>query len=213
MKIINVMAASVDGRIAAEMIEGDQDRQELGLSSEEDQAFLRQQIQASDAIIVGASSIRANGECLSHPGKNGIFPTWYIMTNRDIPFDYRFWQQEHIKRVIVSRNPIPIPSHATGIVINSVYGSGDVVDHISDIVRDNRHETSLLFGGGIVNSLFYKAGKVDELRLTLSPLIIARRSAPFLVSPELDSVVSLHLNSVEHAGDYVFLSYSVKKKI
>lgn len=213
MKIINVMAASIDGRIAAQTIEGDDDRKAIGLSSEEDQIFLQNQMAECDAIIVGASSIRANGECLSHAGRDGVFPTWYIMANKPLPAEYPFWRQKHINRIIISGRPLPIPKCAEGYVENAVYGEEDVVFFITKLMKKKRHKVALLFGGGIVNSLFYDAHMVDELRLTIAPLFIARSSAPYLVNPNLKETVSFHLKAVTKEGDYLFLRYAVIPRV
>jgi riboflavin biosynthesis pyrimidine reductase len=74
MQIINVMASSIDGRIGLHDREGDAERQSIGLSGNADQNYLRTQIENADAIIVGATSIRANGECLDHPGASEAPP-------------------------------------------------------------------------------------------------------------------------------------------
>ena len=61
MKIINVMAASLDGKIAAHSKESDGARRSYGFTNKDDQEFVRQQLLTADAVITGANSLRASG--------------------------------------------------------------------------------------------------------------------------------------------------------
>src|SRR6478736_4235072 len=105
MQIINVMASSLDGRIGLHDREGDAERQSVGLSGNADQKYLRAQMQSADAIIVGATSIRANGECLDHPGRLGTSSAWYIFAQKPLPSHLPFWKQTHIPRILISPQP------------------------------------------------------------------------------------------------------------
>jgi riboflavin biosynthesis pyrimidine reductase len=207
MQIINVMASSLDGRIGLHDREGDAERQTVGLSGNADQRHLRAQIEASDAIIVGATSIRANGECLDHPGRLGSSPAWYIFAQNPLPFDIHFWKQSHIPRFLISAKPLPIPPGSG--VQNLIYGSQDPALFLQAQLLKNNHEQCLLFGGGIINNWFYRQNLVDELRLTLAPLLIAQSSAPFLVAPELPRRVNFSLLASHSEESFVFLRYKV----
>ncbi len=207
LKIINVMASSIDGRIGVHDREGDSERQAVGLSGQADQRFLREQIESADAIIVGATSIRANGECLDHPGKSGRPPTWFIFARQSFPNSYAFWRQHHIPRVIVSEQPLEMPAGSG--VSNIVYGSRDPAQYLTEHLQNQGFHQALLFGGGIVNRWFYEQGLVDELRLTLAPLVLGRSQAPFLVAPELSKAVKFSLLASQVDESFVFLRYKV----
>jgi riboflavin biosynthesis pyrimidine reductase len=207
LKIINVMASSLDGRIGVHDREGDTERQAVGLSGEADQRFLRLQIEGADAIIVGATSIRANGECLDHPGRKGRPPVWFVYARQSFPASYVFWQQHHIPRVIVSERPLELPP-GTG-VINLVYGAEDPASFMVRYLEAQGFQEALLFGGGIVNRWFYDQGLVHELRLTLAPVLLGRSHAPYLVAPELQNAVKFSLLASQVEESFVFLKYQV----
>lgn len=208
MRVTNMMAMSLDGRIGIHDREGDNERLRLGLSGSADQRLLRKQIEISDAIIVGASSIRANGECLDHPGKGLPTPIWYILAQREIPRELPFWQQVHIPRVIVSQAPLPIYDST---VVNLIYGDSNPAIWLYSKIQNRGLQQILLFGGGIVNQLFYNSGLVDDLKLTISPIIIGRESASHFVAPPLDSSVKLRLLSSHTDESFVFLNYAIIK--
>ncbi len=209
MKIINVMASSLDGKIGLHGLEGDAERKDVGISSIEDEIFLRHQIEGSDAIIVGASSIRANGECLDHRGKNGSPPVWYIFAERPIEPSLKFWEQKHISRVVISKYPLPCPAGSE--VCNLTYGSEDPCLFLNSILIEKKHEICLLFGGGIINRWFYQHNLVDELKLTLAPIFVGKSSSPQLIAPELSEIVKFNLLTSQVAESFVFLTYQVRR--
>jgi riboflavin biosynthesis pyrimidine reductase len=207
MKIVNVMASSLDGRIGVHDREGDAERLDVGMSNPSDQEHLRKQIGGSDAIIVGASSIRANGSCLDSPGKSGKPPVWFIFAQTPLPESYEFWQQKHIRRVLVSASPLPIVPDSE--VENLIYGSADPAMFLALYLRLQSFERALLFGGGVVNSWFYNQKLVDQLELTLAPMMIGKPDSPYLVAPALKEAVQFLLDSSQISESFVFLSYSV----
>ena len=52
MQIINVMGASIDGRIASHPNESDEERKRYGFTNEADHAHLRRLLATCDAVIV-----------------------------------------------------------------------------------------------------------------------------------------------------------------
>lgn len=208
-RIINVMASSLNGKIGAHELESDEERQTLGLSSTEDHQFLRNQIKISDAIIVGATSVRANGECLDEVGRMGVSPVWYILTKQGLDPGLAFWDQHHIPRILVSPTPTYIKSGSG--VRNLVLENASPARVIFEDLRANKLETALLFGGGIVNRFFYEENLVDELKLTLSPLYIGGKSQAELIDSTLKRHVRFRLLSSHQCESFVFLSYEVLK--
>ena len=210
MKIINVMAASLDGCIATEKQEADQQRLAQGFTSEEDREFVRQQIHGCDAIVTGADSMRASRKAWNEVGRKGEFPHWFVLSNRGLDEDLEFWQQEKIPRYLVSKEQLKPPAARNGAQ-NLVYGAGSASECIVSELRKMRAEVVLLFGGGQVNREFYKNKFVDELKITFCPLIVGREGAPQFVSPGLPDLVYFNLVSSKVSGNHVFLHYVTKE--
>lgn len=70
-------------------------------------------------------------------------------------------------------------------------------------------------GGGEVNDGLFRAGVVDEVYLTLCPLIFGGRDAPTLAGgrgvDDLADATRLRLKSARRVGEELFLVYRVKK--
>jgi 2,5-diamino-6-(ribosylamino)-4(3H)-pyrimidinone 5'-phosphate reductase len=71
-------------------------------------------------------------------------------------------------------------------------------------------------GGGALNEAIFRAGVVDELYLTISPVIFGGRDAPTLADGKgiehLADATRLKLKSYRRIGDELFLVFKVKKK-
>lgn len=207
MLLVNVMASTLDGRIGANASESDSQRSELGISSQVDQEFLREEIHRCDAIVVGATSIRANGGCLDAVGVKG-YPLWCVLAQDPLASHLAFWQQSHIPRVVISQQQL---LSQDPLVPHLVYGTTHPALFTFDYLRSQGYKRVLLFGGGILNSLFYEKNLVDELKLTFSPLILGLNDASYFVAPRLLRPVRLILQSSHSKENFVFLSYKVMK--
>ena len=206
MRLINIMASTLDGRIGVHANEGDEERTNLGISSPADQAFLRNEIRKCDAIVVGATSIRANGGCLDALGVDS-YPEWFILARDLLPADIPFWRQDAIPRTIVSQARHQVPPEVNSLV----YGDQDPASFVYTELESRGFERVLLFGGGIVNKLFYERDLVDELKIAISPLILGKSTASFFVEPSLSHPKRLILQSSMTQENFVFLDYKVSK--
>jgi 5-amino-6-(5-phosphoribosylamino)uracil reductase len=204
------MAVSLDGRIASYPGETDVDRRAAGFTDAADREHLRSQLEAADAVIVGRSSLMASGGAWAIRNRRGAYPIWVVLTNRGLPDDARFFRQSELPRWLVSKAPLALPPVASG-VRTLVVGDRPLAATIAQELRQAGARKTLLFGGADVNRQFYAEGLVDELVVTVCPLIIAGSAAVPLVSPPLPSAVRLSLVASQPQGNLVFLTYKVQK--
>ena len=210
MQIINVMGASIDGRIASHPNESDAERKRYGFTNEADHAHLRRLLATCDAVIVGGHSVNVSGGVMEVQREDGVYPTWVLCSNSGFASDQPIWSQPNTPKWLVSRKALA-EGRCPGGVRNVVYGGEGVAKAAVEACRAAEFERVLLFGGGIINREFYAAGAVDELILTVCPVVVGRSSGVPVVAPELDVPVHLELTETETEGDLVFLHYLVKR--
>lgn len=206
--IINVMAASLDGFVAVHSGQSDQERQQQGFTESKDREHLNELIKSADAIILGSQTMIAAGGALDVQRSDGTYPVWITFTNRGIPEVHDFWKQRHIKRWIVSKHILDIDDV---LVKNFVYDHADPVEFCINMLHKYNFERVLLFGGGEINRLFYEAGAVDELFLTICPLLVASSVGVPIVNPGLSHIKNMNLVSVKQHGNLIFAHYHVIK--
>ena len=210
MQIINVMGASIDGRIASHPNESDAERKRYGFTNEADHAHLRRLLATCDAVIVGGHSVNVSGGVMEVQREDGVYPTWVLCSNSGFASDQPIWSQPNTPKWLVSREALA-EGRCPGGVRNVVYGGEGVAKTAVEACRAAGFERVLIFGGGIINRAFYAAGVVDELILTVCPVVVGRSSGVPVVAPELDVPVHLELTQTETEGDLVFLHYLVKR--
>jgi 5-amino-6-(5-phosphoribosylamino)uracil reductase len=207
MKIVNVMATSVDGAIASCPGELDQERKKFGFQSDADHKHVIAQLSDADAVITGAESVRASSGALVAPNSNGRLPIWAILTNSGFADDAAIYQQDELEKWLISQEQLVLPELPN--LVNLNYQEENPATYIVDRLKAKKCEKVLLFGGSTINRMFYEAGLVDELILTICPVIFASKQAVPLVEPELGSPVQLSLQTSHLTENLVFLKYTV----
>ncbi len=210
MKITNVMAISLDGRIASHPGEKDSERRALGFTNADDRAHIEALVKTADAVIVGSSSIKASGGAFEVLNDKNVYPHWFVLTRAGLPAESSFLRQDKLPRTLVSERPIP-GLKATASLRNVVATKESVPQTIIKELNAAKLSRVILFGGSEVNRVFYQENLVDEVILTVCPLILGTSQAVPLVAPELSRPVSLTLTSSQPRGNLVFLTYTVHK--
>ncbi len=211
MKIINVMASSIDGLIGLSEQESDEQRHAYGFTNMDDREFVRSQLLAADAVITGAQSMRASRSAWSQKNAREQFPHWYVLSRRGLEAELEFWRQRQIPRTVVLAAKSSAASFPDPLVGKLVATEDSIANAVVEDAKCRGYETVLLFGGGQINNLFYQAGLVDEIKLTVCPRILGRVGAPHLVNPGLEQPVSLELLSSHVSRSHVFLHYRIQK--
>ena len=209
LKIINIMASSLDGCISRHNLESDAERWDFGFNCQEDRDFLLSEVEDADAIITGAQSVRASQTLLKRKNKDREL-TWFVLSEKGLAKEFDFWKQTGLHIYLVSPKEIPIYGDPN-FFSNLIYTGSNVAKFLYQILKSKLYQRVLLFGGGQINSLFYQENLVDELRLTLTPTIIAQSNASPLISPVLKYPVKTELVSKQQFGSHLFLHYKIIK--
>lgn len=203
------MAVSLDGASARHAGETDTERHVYGFGSSTDFDFLIETIQNADAVIVGKGSVEKNG-LIDTKCSDGSYPDWYVFTNSGFPKDHLVVKNK-VPVTLVSRDILPGHNYFYGAE-KIIFADKNPVDILLDELKRNGKKTVLLLGGGTLNTLFYKEQRVDELFLTLCPVILASGGAVDFVKPALPAPVKLVLKSSKVDGNLVFLKYKVQNQ-
>jgi riboflavin biosynthesis pyrimidine reductase len=214
MKIINVMASSLDGKIAAFPFETDAARIENGFLIPEDEQLLRDELSQADAVITGANSLRVTGTVSAIKNRKGKCPIWVIYSGHPETLHQSFWQQDQVTKILVAQeynNQDWLAKYSGENVRFLNYGSLPPAGFVTDHLKQLGCSRVLLFGGGFINLMFYQERLVDELKLTLCPFVFAGLSSPCLVNSGLDASVKFDLIASHAVRSHVFLHYRVQK--
>jgi riboflavin biosynthesis pyrimidine reductase len=187
--VSGIMVAAVDGRATlggtSRALGGPQDLQML--------LALRRR---ADALIVGPGTVRAEGY--------GPLPCPAVLVSRsfDLPWDAGLFAAEG-QRVLVytraDREPPPVAAAVETVPL----------DALADVLGDLRRrgvERLLCEGGPTINRALLAEGLLDELFLTLSP-VVAGEDGPAIIAP--GQPAALALRSVATADGDLYLRYSV----
>jgi riboflavin-specific deaminase-like protein len=222
---INV-ATTVDGKLAPE------NRKFVPFGSQSDLALLYELRARADAVLMGARTVD------SAPGHYGPGPAKYrrLRLKRGLP--------EYNLRVIVSGrgtldprsdifrhrfSPIIVLTSARASVRNlrRLRAVADDVEIFGDAELDFRAafrwlekkwraKKILCEGGGELNMTLIRQNLVDEIYVTLCPLIFGGRGAPTLADGMGVSTVrqapKLRLKSMRRMGQELFLVYGIQKR-
>lgn len=211
VEITNVMAVSLDGLIGKHALESDLQRRAYDFTNEDDKEWVRSLLTHADAVVTGANSLRAAGQAWEVKNDQGRNPSWVVLTNNGLDEALPFWKQHDIDRVLVSSVPVQSKLCELESVENLVVGNKNTAAAVVKYLESKKWNRVLMFGGGVVNNLFYEAGLVDFAKITLCPLIIGGVNAPRFVEPGLTRDIKMSLVSSVVKGSLLFLTYKIHK--
>lgn len=216
-----VLAMSADGKIA------DRERTAARFSSQQDLAHLERQVAQADAVLFGASTLRAYGTCLSvrqpdlkaqraarhqPPQPVQIVCSW---TGRLDP-EMRFFQQSVPRWLLTSAagaerwsDMAPAGSPGFDRLLPALAAPMDWRSLLQQFKQQGLHHLAVLGGGTLVASLA-EQDVIDELHLTVCPLLLGGSTAPTPVDGHgwaIAQACSLQLITVRQADHEVFLHY------
>ncbi len=201
--------------IASHPLEPDACRHRYQLTNDKDQELVRDELANADAVITSASSIRAEGSAPVLTNQSGKPLIWVVYTSKGLAADLPFLSQSGLEKWIVSEKQ-QFSSPPTSQFDNNHYmhyGSACPAQFVYDRLKQQNVKRVLLFGGGQINQMFFEAGLVNEIKLTISPLIISQVGASPWIASGTSGLLNLSLLSSQAHGSHVFLHYKVHKQL
>jgi riboflavin-specific deaminase-like protein len=210
-------AVSLDGKLAPVS------REKIRLGSGRDRARMDLLRAGSDAILIGAGTLRAEDPPLQvrtpagrrlrkREGRAGPLIEILLSASLRIPASSRFLRDDGIPRIIAAPASAPAGRLARLRASHEVWTVGRArVDPEALLRRLSRRRVARLLveGGGEVFAVFFEAGLVDEVHLTVTPYLIGGRGAPTLFDGEGISgdVPRLKLDLCRREGEEAYLRY------
>ena len=211
MRVISNSAISLDGRLHTN------DERPAMLGSRRDLQRMRALRAQADAVLVGGATFRRWP--IPAPPEDGALlartrPYWNVVVSRQLDIVPRpsFVEESRIQKLFLTTPGYRAPDCAAEIEIFS--GENIPINWILDVLSQRGIGTLLLEAGGDLLSQFLAADAVDEMYVTLCPLLIGGDAqAGRLVGATLPApaIRRLHLHAAEQIEDELFLHYLLRK--
>ena len=214
------VAMSIDGHI------DDRTSERLLLSSPEDFDRVDQLRADSDAVLVGAGTLRSDNPRLlvDSPARRAERQARGLPANPlkvalsgsgDLSPDLRFWHHGDAK-VAYAPDPAAAKLAERLAGLADVVGTGARLDPgaVLDDLGARGVRRLMVEGGGAVHTLFLTAGLVDEVQLAVAPFFVGDDAAPRFVRPGVFPQDALHrmtLAGTAALGDTAVLRYLVDR--
>ncbi len=203
-RCVAVMISSLDGRAAV-------DGRSVALGHPADRALLRELRTQVDAVLVGTGTLRAeryatllDSEQRAHRVGEGLAAHPLVVTwsrTLELPLDVPIFCEPGTPVVVYTSSSSPAPA---GIEVRRV---GALADVPADLAAQGTPAVSCEGGPRLLRQLA-EAGAIDEMLLTLAPLLAAGAAPSILEGEPLTVPARLALRSVHRAEDHLFLRYA-----
>ena len=195
------------------------DQGSLRISSERDLAEVHRLRARSDAILVGAETLRADDCRLTvRYGQAGSAKPMRITLTRSgrLDFSARFFALDGAKKIIFCPKSIEsalqeqLPAQSILVAFD---GDSCSLSHLMETVETFGVKDLMIEGGASVISQFLHQKLVDRVRIAISPQIVgsAGKNRLFDAAPTTgQSGTNWQFVSVEHFDETVVISYEIK---
>jgi 2,5-diamino-6-(ribosylamino)-4(3H)-pyrimidinone 5'-phosphate reductase len=210
-KIILSAAISIDGKIAS--VTGDSK-----LSSQQDLIRLHKIRSQVDAILIGKNTVNKDNPLLTVRHSKGKNPIRIILdSSGSISEKSKILQTSDkvqtiivVSKKITKKNLHKLKNFPVEVII---IGKNQVnVKLLMKILGEKKIKTILLEGGGTINWEFIKNNLVDEIVITLSPIILGGKNAVTLVQGKgfgkISNSSKFRLNGIKRLENYLVLNYT-----
>jgi riboflavin-specific deaminase-like protein len=218
MRIISNTAISLDGKISTRRHE------HLSLGSNQDRIKMSELRSRADAVLVGGKTFRNWPYPLI---ENSQYGTWQarpkpllnvVLTHEgmhDAQLKLKGWPNQDVELVFCAHESAQFSEKIIELSAAQIlrYKSLSVIDAI-EYIESRGCELLLLEAGGELLFELFKLDLIDEIYLTLCPLIIGGTDTPTLSDGEgfdADTLKKFSLVSQEVCGDEIYLHYTSKR--
>ena len=216
-------ALSADGKIATA------DRGWAALGSRRDRDHVDALRAAADAVLIGAGTVRSEDPPMriASPERRAARraagrpedPLRIVLSaSLDLPLGGRFLAAGSARPLILTTTEAPTARRAALAPVADFLDAGrgrvDLAAALATLARRGI-ERLVVEGGGEVNAAFLEAGVVDEVHLTLCPLLLGGRLAPTPAGGEGftgPDAPRLRLLSCEAIDDEIVCRYAVRRR-
>ena len=206
--VIAAMITSADGRAA---VQG----RSVGLGHPADRALLRGLRASADAVLVGTATVRAERyanlldtdqvEAREAAGLAARPLIAMCTRSGDVPWEVGLFTEPDADLALYSGMPVSPPGDVGAkLVVHEVVDPADV---LASLRRDHGAALVLCEGGPRLLRALVAEDLLDELLLTVAPLLVAGDAPTPLSGPPLDPPGRMTLAAAWQAGDHAFLHY------
>lgn len=197
-RVVACMIGSIDGRAA---VSG----RSVGLGHPEDRAVLRGLRSGADAVVVGAATVRAEryARLYDTPARP---PIAIVTRSGDVPWEVGLFAESDSRVIVYSDAPVVVPDAAAAAVEPRAPAAPAAV--LRDLRAAEGCELVLCEGGPRLLRALAADGLLDDLVLTVAPLLVAGDAPHALAGAELEPPARLALQAAWRADGHVFLHYA-----
>lgn len=192
-----------------------------GLGGAADHALFATLRSLADVILVGAGTMRAEGygpATLDSAGRTRrqgwglptVPPIAVLTRTCQLDWQAHFFTDAEQRPLVLTTSSADPADRQRAAAVADVVVTGDAAVELGLALRclaDRGFDNVLAEGGPDVSSQLAAAGLVDELCLTLAPMVVAGTAARILNGLALDPPLRLDLAHVLESDGYLFLRY------
>ncbi len=208
MRIFACMATSLDGKLGAANLD-----RFVPIGSRHDMEHLLLLRNEADGILFGAGTFRAWPKIHWGQDRSHIAHHFLMSNSLNLDFQADLFADPQVPVTIFSslHNSDPVKAPANHVTIVSTPEGTDQLAFISDYIEACGVTALLIEGGGVILNHFTEARLLQELYLTLTPLIIGENEAPGLFgSKALSAPPRIQIVDSRQVADEIFLQLELK---
>lgn len=197
-RVVAAMIASADGRIT---VAG----RSRGLGHPADRAVLRGLRSGADAVLVGAATVRT--ERYANLYDTVARPPVAVMTRTgDVPWEVGLFAEPQTRVLVYADAAVDVPAAARARVEARAFAAPAEV--LADLRASEGAAVVACEGGPRLLRALVADGLLDDLVLTVAPMLVGGDGPTALEGAALDPPAEMALRGAWRADDHLFLHYA-----